>query len=272
MLDIVVYNNVTVFDLIIVLIIIIIGMTIAKMVTINLRRTFKDKIERSQLKILQKVVNFIIIIITIIIVLPFLGVNFTGLVLAVGILGFVFAFASQSIFSNLIAGIFLFVERPMKIGDVVNIDTKEGVVEDIKLLSTRIRGHDGYIFRIPNEKVFTNTITNFFTTPARRFEYVIGIRYEDDAPKAIGIIENLIEDHPLILKNPAHQAFVDNLGDNSVNIIVRIWSPRTEWYNVKMEFLWKIKSSLEEHGIEIPFPQQTLWFADELKLKGDKIK
>jgi small-conductance mechanosensitive channel len=58
---------------------------------------------------------------------------------------------------------------------------------------------------------------------------------------------------------------VDSLGDNSVNIIIRIWAPSTQWYSVKMELLWKIKKALEENGIEIPFPQRTLWFGKEEK-------
>jgi small-conductance mechanosensitive channel len=124
--------------------------------------------------------------------------------------------------------------------------------------------------RMPNEKVFTNNITNYVAHVARRFEYVVGIRYSDDADKAIEIIKNLIEEHPLTLKNPQPQVFVDNLGDNAVQIIVRPWAPSTEWYGVKMELLWKIKKALEREGIEIAFPQRTVWFANEPKKSEDK--
>ena len=192
-----------------------------------------------------------------------LGVNWQGLLVAGGIAGLVIAFASQSIISNFFAGIFLFVERPIKIGDTVNIDGREGTVEDVKLLSTRIRGYDGYIYRIPNEKAFTNVITNYTSQPVRRFEYTIGIRYSDDANKALKIINDLVEEHTYILKKPVHQAFVDKLGDNSVNIIVRLWAPVPVWYDVKMEFLQKIRSTLESAGIQIPFPQRTVWFANK---------
>jgi small-conductance mechanosensitive channel len=115
--------------------------------------------------------------------------------------------------------------------------------------------------------VFTNTITNYASTPARRFEYTIGIRYSDDATKAIALIDELIEDHTYILKNPGHQAFVDNLGDNSVNIIVKLWSPASVWYSVKLEFLKEIKTTLESNGIEFAFPQRTVWLANELNGK-----
>jgi len=78
----------------------------------------------------------------------------------------------------------------------------------------------------------------------------------------------LIEEHPLILINPAPMVFVDSLGDNSVNIVARIWAPATECFGVKMELLWKIKQALEKEGIEIPFPQRVVWFANELRESG----
>ena len=126
--------------------------------------------------------------------------------------------------------------------------------------------------RIPNDKVFTDKIVNYHAHVARRFEYVVGIRYSDDADKAIGIIDNLIEEHPLTLKNPASQVFVDNLGDSTVNIIVRIWAPATEWYGIKMGFLWKIKKALEKEGIQFPFPQHELWFNNELRSREIKAE
>ena len=73
------------------------------------------------------------------------------------------------------------------------------------------------------------------------------------------------------LTKPTPDIFVDNLGDSAVNIIARIWAPVTEWYELKMTLLWKIKKALEEQGIEIAFPQRTVWFASELKSSGEKI-
>jgi len=103
----------------------------------------------------------------------------------------------------------------------------------------------------------------------RRFEYIVGIRYSDDADKAISIIKEIVDVQPFALKNPPPGIFVDNLGDNAVNIIARIWAPVSEWYELKMTLLWKIKTVLEKNGIEIAFPQRTLWFANELKSNSE---
>ena len=129
-------------------------------------------------------------------------------------------------------------------------------------MSTTIRQYDGLFVRVPNQKVFTSNITNFVAHVARRFEYVVGIRYSDDADKAIRIIKDLLREHPLTLLNPEPMAFVDSLGDNAVNIMVRAWAPTTEWFGVKTELLWKIKKALENQGIEIAFPQRVVWFGD----------
>lgn len=261
--DTVVYGSVTLFDLIMVTAIIIISVLIAKGITIYLKRLLKEKMSKDQLEIIVKIVYYSIIIIAVLSVLPILGVKLSGLLVAGGIAGLVIGFASQSIIGNLISGFFLLIERPIKIGDQANIDGISGFVEDIHIISTIIRTYDGLYVRIPNEKVFTKNITNYVVNVARRFEYVVGIRYSDNAEKAIEIIKNLIEEHPFALKNPLPQVFVDNLGESSVNIVVKVWSPIKEWYEVKTELLWKIKKSLEKEGMEIPFPQRVVWFANE---------
>jgi len=264
MLEKVLYRGVTVFDLMVVVTILIIAMVIAKALSLYLRRFLREKLSRGHLEILVKVTSYSIFIIALIIILPLLGVKLSGLLVAGGIAGLAIGFASQSVIGNLISGLFLIVERPIAIGNVVNIDGTVGIVEDIRIISTTLRTFDGPLMRLPNQKIFTANITNYAANVARSFEYVIGIRYSDNADKAIEIIKNLIQEHPLILINPAPMVFVDSLGDNSVNIIARIWAPATEWFGVKMELLWKIKQALEREGIEIPFPQRVVWFANEL--------
>jgi len=261
----VVYGSVTLLDIVIALVVLLIAFLVAKILSLYLRRFLKEKVAKGHLEIIAKVVSYTIIIVAVLAILPTIGIKLSGLLVAGGIAGLAIGFASQSIIGNLISGIFLMIERPIKIGNSVNIEGTGGIVEDIRIISTTIRTFDGLYIRVPNQKVFTASITNFVANVARRFEYVVGIRYSDDADKALETIKNIIEDHPLALKNPAPQVFVDNLGDSSVNIIVRIWAPSTEWFGVKTELLWKIKKAIEKEGIEIPFPQRVLWFANEPK-------
>lgn len=256
------YGDVTLLSLIAAFIVVILAIAVGKLLAIYLRRTLRERMSRGHLEILVKVVYYTIVALGAVFVLGILGVDLSALMVAGGIAGIVLGFASQRIVGNLISGVFLIIERPISIGNQVNIDGVTGFVEDINIFSTIVRTYDGLYVRLPNEKVFTTDITNYVANTARRFEYKIGIRYSDDADKAMAIINHLVEEHPFALKNPPPEIFVDNLGESSVDIIVRVWGPTGEWYRLKTELLWKIKKSLEAEGIEIPFPQRVVWLAN----------
>ena len=247
----------------------IFSIALAKGISMLIRRYLRDKFDKDRLGILLKGSYYGIIILAIILALPLLGINTSGLLVAGGVTGIVIGFASQSIVGNLISGLFIMAERPIKIGSQVEIDNVRGFVEDIGVMSTILRNYDGLFIRIPNEKVFTNNIINISANIARRIEYTIGIRYTDDAEKAIKIIGDLIEDHPFVLKKPTPDVYVNNLGENAVELIVKAWAPASQWYTTKKELLWKIKTNLEKENIHVPFPQRVVWFANE---KSDNNK
>ena len=265
MFDKIIFGSVSVFDIFLVTCILFVSLIAARVITLYLKRSFKDKIERDHLEVIVKIVRYGILAVAVIWVFTLLGLNLSGLLVAGGIAGIVIGFASQSIVGNLISGIFLMIERPLKIGEEVSIGDTAGYVEEINIISTNIRKYNGLYVRIPNQEVFTSSITNLVAHVARRFEYVVGIRYSDDADHAIEIIKYLLADEPFILIEPEPSIFVDELGDNAVNIMVRPWAPVTEWWSMKMKLLWKIKTTLEDQGIEIAFPQRVVWFGGKDK-------
>lgn len=268
--DTVVYGEVTVLDLVIGSAIIVVAAVLAKILTIYARKMLREKLSRDHLQVFVKVVVATVLTGAFLAAMPFFGISLSGLLVAGGVLGIVVGFASQKVVGNLISGIFLIMERPLRIADQVNIEGTAGFIEDIRLLSTIIRTYDGLFVRIPNEKVFTNNIVNLVAHEARRFEYVVGIRYSDDADEAIRIIRAQIHDEPFALQNPPADVFVDNLGDNAVNLLVRVWAPSSVWWELKKTLLWRIKTALEREGIEIAFPQRVVWLAqNERAPSGD---
>ena len=257
-----VYGEVTVQEILLAAGIMLFALVLAKAVTSYLRRALKEKVSRGHLETGLKVINYGIVLIAAFPAMGHMGLSLSGMMVAGGIVGIVLGFASQSIVGNLISGLFLMAERPVKIGDSVEIDGRSGVVEDIKIISTTLRTFDGLYVRIPNEKVFTNSLTNYVSNVVRRFEYVVGIRYSDSAEEAIEVIKRVLDEEPLALVEPEPQVFVDSLGDNAVNVMVRVWGPAAEWLGLKMKLLLKIKTALEAAGIEIAFPQRIVWFGD----------
>lgn len=243
--------------------IIAVGAVIAKIVALNIRRALADRVSTNEREIFVKVIYYIIVLWAVAIALPYLNIDLSGLLVAGGIVGLVIGFASQSVVSNLVSGLFLMFEHPIKIGDTINVADISGTVEDIRVLSTIVKTYSGIYTRIPNEKVFSSNITNYVHNAARRFEYSVRISYDDDADAAIEIAREVIATHPFALKNPAPSVFVDDLGENGVNLTVYIWAPARNWWEVRTDLLWKIVRELRVSGIKVPCPQRTIRFADE---------
>lgn len=243
-----------------------------RVLSIYLRRILKDRVSKDVGETILKVVHYGALVLIFISILPLIGLDPSGLLLAGGVAGIVIGFASQNIVGNLVSGCFLMFERPIKIGDQVEVNGIAGYVTDIRIISTLIRTYDGLLVRIPNQQVFTTNITNIVGHPVRRFEYTIRIRYSDDASAAIWLIRDLIDQEPFALLSPSPSVFVNELGESSVNITVRIWAPVSEWFGIKTRLLWNIKKTLEENGIEIPYPQRVLHIKSEPEKKQQVIE
>lgn len=262
------YGQVTVLHLLTGIAILVGSIFLARTLSLSLRRFLKEKVSREYREMTGKITYYTTIVLAVLIALPILGFQLSGLLVAGGIVGIAIGFASQNLVENLLAGLFLMFERPIKIGDGVNIDGTTGIVEDIRIMSTTLRSYEGLYIRLPNQKVLTANITNFVSNLARRVDYDIGIRYSDDADKAVNAIKAFLDAQTMILKQPEPLVFVNDLGDNAVIIAIRAWAPVSEWFGLKTQLLWKLKTLLETEGIEVPFPQRTVWFANDLQTKA----
>lgn len=266
-----VFGEVTVMDLIIFAVITGISVLIAYVAGFYLKKGLSDNLRKDEMIKIIRFVQILIILAGIFISLPTFHVDFGELLVIGGTAGIIIGFASQRLVTNVGSGAFLMLERPMRIGDSVKIGETSGTVDDIRVLSTTVKTYEGIYVRIPNETVFTSEITNYDANVARRFEYRIRIRYSDDADHAIRIIGNLLEAHPFVLKNPGPSLYVDELGDNGIILMARIWAPSSEWWSVRTEMLGKIKNALEKEGIEMPVPQCVVRFAEKTGAKEENI-
>lgn len=233
-------------------------------------RSSKQRLPEVQLK--AKLFYYTLVTLAFFIALNIAGLSgrLSTIIAAAGITGIVLGFSAQTVVANFISGIFMYFDKPLKIGDPVEVAGYSGVVHDIRILSTRIRTWDGLLVRIPNEKLFNSDIKNLQKYPARRVDIVVGIAYKEDAQRAIDVIKKTLDEMPYVLAEPEPMVFVDNLGDSSVNIAVRAWAPSERWFDVRWQIVQKIKEALDREGIEIPFPQRVNWFAEELRVKVEK--
>lgn len=243
------------------------GLFIAVLVRNIMRRSLSPRLPVHVYKPIEALVYYSLLILAGIGALSPFGISLTSLIIAGGFAGIVVGLATQNALSNLVSGLMLLVEQPLRIGDPVSVSGYSGVVVGISVLSTQIRTWEGPIVRIPNNEVFNSIITNYSRMRARRVEFNIGIHYESDLEKAIRVVRELMEEHPLCLVNPAPEVFVNNYGDSAIVLTMRCWAPSQAWFATKIDIQTRLKAVLDEAGIKIPYPQLDVHFTDNLRVE-----
>lgn len=133
-----------------------------------------------------------------------------------------------------------------------------GTVKDIQLFTTILATPDNVKVMVPNGKLFGDIITNYSVFDTRRLDLAVGISYESSIQKAKEVLLSLAKGDQRVAQDPAPQAMVSELADSSVNMILRVWVNRNEYWPVKFDLTQTIKEEFDKEGIEIPFPQHVI--------------
>ena len=201
------------------------------------------------------------------------GAQIAPIVGALGILGLAVSLAAQDTFSNFISGIILLIDRPFRIGDWVKIGDEFGKVEGLTLRTTRLRTPDNESVAIPNAVVAGGEIKNLSAGGPLRLRIPIGVAYRHDTRQVKKVLEPIAQGNPRVLPEPQPALLVTGLGDNSVEITLVLWIAQEDvpdYPVITAEIIEAAKLALDEAGIEIPFPQRTVWFPEPLKIIQEK--
>ncbi|MEB6675414.1 mechanosensitive ion channel family protein [Acinetobacter haemolyticus] len=195
-------------------------------------------------------------LIALVIAIP--GFTPSQLIGALGIGSVAIGFAFKDIFQNLLSGVLILLGEPFRIGDDIVVNGMEGNVEDIQIRATFLRSPDGRRIVIPNATVYTSAVTVNNAYQRRRCEFVVGIGYEDDVPKAKQIILDILNNNRNILSQPSFSVNVTTLADFSINLTVRWWVNTTETSTATSisEIQELVVTAFAEQGISIPYPVQ----------------
>lgn len=263
-------SEVMIGSIIVGIIIMITGVIIARIISTIFKKYLTANLPDNTAKSLHKFIYYGIIIVTLLAVTTSQGIDLSGLMVAGGIFGIVIGFATQSVVSNAISGIFLMFDRPAKTGDLIEIQQSKiyGKLIDVTIFSTRIKLFDGSVMRVPNEKVFTSEIRNVSASEVRRIDATLGIAYKEDIGRAIDVIKSAVRKMPYVLREPEPAVWVEQVADSSVNLKVLTWIPRDEWDNVGPILLKDVKKEIDDAGIEIPFPQRVIHYPGDSKKHG----
>ena len=170
-------------------------------------------------------------------------------------------FAMQDVIANFVAGIFIFTDRPFRIGDWIEWDGNSGIVEDISLRVTRVRTFDNELLTVPNSQLTDGVIKNPVAKDQLRLQFLFGIGYEDDIDQATDIIIEEAEKHEEILEDPGPSVRLTELGDSSVGLKSRIWianPSRGDFVKTRGEYVQAVKERFDDAGIDIPYPNREL--------------
>ncbi|MEJ2338373.1 MAG: mechanosensitive ion channel family protein [Gemmatimonadales bacterium] len=189
-------------------------------------------------------------------VLGLFGIPTASLVAVLGAAGLAVGLALQGTLSHFAAGVMLLVFRPFRVDDVVQVGGDLGKVKEIGIFSTVLNTPDNVRTIVPNAEVWGKPIKNYTANGTRRVDMVIGVGYGDDLAVAKQVIEKVVGADDRVLSDPEPQVAVSNLGDSSVDFVVRPWCTPDDYWGVRFDLTRRIKEELEEAGCNIPFPQR----------------
>ncbi len=200
------------------------------------------------------VLKFSILLAALFNALSIMGVDTSGLLASLGIVGITIGFAARDAFSNLISGILIFLDRPFVIGDLVEVGDNYGRVDQIKLRSTRIITSDGKMLAVPNTEIINKTVTSYTNFPHLRLDIVATIGVTEDIERVRQILLGILQKDPDYLDKPRARVIVTELNDYNVALELQVWikDERTH-VEKRTELREKMFKALNDAHIEMPF-------------------
>lgn len=239
------------------LVILVVGYLAVKLLVALLRRGMRRaKVEETLGTFLCSLANIALLALLAVQVLGQLGVATSSFAAIVAAAGFAVGFALKDSLGSFAAGVMLILFRPFAKGDFVEAAGISGKVEAIDIFATRLTTPDNKLVIVGNDQIMAGAITNYSAKQQRRVDLVVGIGYDDDIRRAKELLARLVSEDPRVLAEPATTIAVSELGDSSVNFVVRPWVATADYWNVHFDLTERIKLAFDEAGISIPFPQR----------------
>lgn len=203
-------------------------------------------------------VKYLVIILTVMAVLDQFGVETTSLVALIGAAGLAIGLALQGTLANVAAGVMLLFFRPFKVGQYIDAGGVSGTVRSISLFTTEFDTGDNVHIIVPNSDIWGSAIKNFSHNDTRRIELNIGIGYGDDIDKAMAVVAKVLGGDKRTRTDPEPLIAVGNLGDSSVDLLIRFWCSSGDFSALKWDMTKAIKEAFDREGISIPYPHRVV--------------
>ena len=240
-------------------IILVVGLWLAKKIKGLFVSTLQKKeVDPTLIGFFSSMLHGALIIFIVIAAISKIGIQTTSFVAVIGAAGLAVGLALQGSLSNFASGVLLILFKPFKAGDVIKAGGEMGVVVEVGILTTELKSPDNVKIIMPNSAIMGGSITNISAHPTRRVDMTVGVGYGDDLNKAKQIMEDILAADERVLKDPAVTIAVANLGDSSVDFVVRPWVNAADYWGVKFDFTQAVKEKFDAEGVSIPFPQRDI--------------
>ena len=249
-------------NILLAIVVYIAGRFIIKLINRLMLRTFaRRKVELSVQTFLKSFINILLTIILIVSVISVLGINTTSIAALLASAGVAVGMALSGNLQNLAGGLIILVFKPYKVGDYIEAQGTQGTVREIQIFHTIVTRPDSTLAYVPNGAMSSGLITNYSRNELRRLDFVVGVDYGVDVSRVEEITRRIVDNNPLVLSDPAPFIAVDALAESSVNVLIRVWSKTTDYWNLYYDLRREIYDTYNREGIDFPFPQQTVHIA-----------
>ncbi|BBO83698.1 hypothetical protein DSCO28_42640 [Desulfosarcina ovata subsp. sediminis] len=209
---------------------------------------------------ISRLLHYTIVLVGVMLALATLGFELTNLTIIASALSVGIGFGLQTIVNNFVCGLILLFERPVKVGDIIQLGSQWATIRDIGLRATIIQTFDRSDIVVPNSDLITNQLTNW-TLDDRNMRIIltVGVAYGSDVPLVLKTLKHCTAENPRILNDPSPLIYFMDFGDSSLNFQIRVWIDDIYYMNdVRSELNQAIDRSFRELGVEVPFPQRDL--------------
>lgn len=238
------------------LVIFYVGRIVVNIVINGVKRLLQSRgMDEILVGFLTSILRWVLLLFVVVAALSQLGIDTTSLVALLGAAGLAIGLSLQGSLSNLASGVMLIIFRPFTKGDFVEAGGATGVVDKISIFTTTMTTPDNKEVIVPNGAILDNNITNFSARDTRRVDMVFGISYDDDLLKAKKLLEEIVTADERVLDEPAPVIALSELGDSSVNFVVRPWVKSADFWGVFFDTQETVKLRFDEADISIPYPQ-----------------
>lgn len=241
------------------LVILIVGLTACRIIRAGVRKTLtRANVDATLVPFISKMAYYLCLTFVMVFVLARFGIETTSIIAVLGGAALAVGLALQGTLSNFAAGVMLLVFRPFEVGDAVDAGGTVGKVIEIGVFCTTMHSPDNVKIIVPNSSIYGAIIKNFSSNDTRRNDLVMGIDYGDDIGTAMDVIRRVLDADGRVLKDPEALIAIGELADSSVNILVRPWCKKEDYWPLRFDLMRTLKEQLEAAGCSIPFPQTDL--------------